>query len=872
MSAHSPTQAPTAARVVELRGGDAQGESLGVDLAGHPGAELSALSGLGLPVPRGFVVTAAHGSGSGGVDGAALDEAVSALLRDASTDGAPPLLVFRPSPPVAARGLLEPILGIGLDEAAATALGARLGDRRAAAELRCRFTQMFGSAVGGIDPYYFEEELYAEKSAAGVRHDHQLNAEQLDSLAARYERLYLEHTGHPIPATPVAQIEAALRATARAWRGPEGLALRAASGTEHIGAPAAVVHVWIQSEFGADSVSGTMSTRDPVTGAPQRCGEFVRGRRGGEPPTTPQPISGIGLAETSLQELMPGVWQQLGALGGVLEGHFGAAQEVQFGVERGALWLLGCREATLSPAGTVRATVELVDAGVLTAEQALARIRPRSLDALLHPSLDPSAPRTLLAKGLAASPGAVTGAIVLTAADAEAAHEAGRSVILVRHETTPDDIRGMIAARGVLTARGGITSHAAVVARQMGKTCVAGCGDLEIDLRGQTVTIGGVRLAAGDAITLDGSTGSVLLGQIATVEASMSPALDTLLRWADERRTVGVCANADTVEDAERGRRFGAEGIGLARTEHMFFDGDRIHVMREMIVADSPAARAAALERLRPFQRRDFEGIFRVMDGLPVTIRLLDPPLHEFLPERREDIEALGRSMGRPPAAIRGLVARLHEKNPMLGHRGCRLAISHPEIYEMQTRAIFDAALSLWAEGLDPRPQILVPLVSMAEELVAIRARIEAVAGEYGERGERLRAIPVGAMIELPRACATADAIAAHADFLSFGTNDLTQTVFGFSRDDVATFLPAYIERGLVKDDPFVVLDVDGVGGLIELACRLARKQKPEITIGICGEHAGEPRSVRWLQRGLVDYVSCSPYRVPIARVAAAQR
>ena len=871
-------------RVFFFGDGHADGDSTMRATLGGKGAGLAEMTRIGIPVPPGFTIATAE-SVAFGETGAVGEDLLAevhqsmarmgALLGKTFGDPENPLLVsVRSGSRASMPGMMDTILNVGLTDETVLGLIAKTGDERFAYDSYRRFIQMFGNVVLGVDHFYFEEEIYAVKAAAGVRNDSDLKAEDLKALIGRYKDAVRTRADVEFPTDPHDQLVQAIRAVFASWHNDRAIHYRNLEGISHDWGTAVNVQAMVFGNMGSSSATGVAFTRNPSNGAKERYGEFLANAQGEDVVAgirTPQPLSGVGGALPSLEETMPSAYAQLIEIEDTLESHYADMQDIEFTIQEDRVWILQTRTGKRTAAAAVQIAVDLANVGVISQDDAILRVRPSQVEELLHPRLDPDAKRDVIARGLAASPGAATGQIVLTAEAAEESRDAGKPCILVRLETTPEDIRGMSAAQGVLTSRGGITSHAAVVARQMGKCCVAGCADVVPNIEAGTVTIGSLTFSAGDELTLDGTRGEVIRGTVPTVDAELSPALIELLRWADERRTVGVRTNADRGGDATLARGFGAQGIGLVRTEHMFFEGKRIQAVREMILADTRDERRAALAKLQPFQRSDFEEILEAMDGCPVTIRLLDPPLHEFLPDNPADIAELAETMGRTVESVRGLVSRLHESNPMLGHRGCRLAISHPEIYEMQARAIYDATLARRAAGGDPRPQIMIPLVSMASELAIIRGRIEAVAREYDEHSETLLNIPIGTMIELPRACANAGEIAAFADFISFGTNDLTQTVFGFSRDDTASFLPAYLSTGVLREDPFSVLDTEGVGVFIEMACERARAARPEISVGLCGEHGGEPRSVAWLQRGIVDYVSCSPFRVPIARLAAAQ-
>lgn len=875
----------TATRVYCFGNGRADGDGSMKALLGGKGANLAEMTRIGIPVPPGFTITTAECIAfeqAGGRLSEALDADIEAALRGVEAildvrfgDVSAPLLVsVRSGARASMPGMMDTVLNVGLNDATLAGLIAQSGDARFAYDSYRRFVQMFGNVVLGVDHYYFEEELYAVKQAAGVREDHELDADALASLIPRFKQAVATHAATPFPEEPREQLRAAIGAVFASWHNDRAAFYREREGIPHDWGTAVNVQAMVFGNLGADCATGVAFTRDPATGERVRYGEFLPNAQGEDVVAgirTPQPLAGIGGAEPSLEETMPEAFGELMAIEDRLEQHYRDMQDIEFTIQRGRVWILQTRNGKRTTKAAVQIAVDMVAEGLIDRTEALRRVGPQSLDELLHPAIDPDAPIDVLARGLAASPGAATGAIVLSAERAEAEAALGHDVILVRTETTPEDIRGMTAARGVLTARGGITSHAAVVARQMGKCCVAGCHAVVVHRGEPRVTIGEETFSEGDVITLDGSRGLVIRGATPRVPAQMTPAFETLMSWADEAARLGVWTNADHAKDATLARSFGATGIGLVRTEHMFFEGERINAMREMILAGNEAARRKALAQLQPFQTEDFLGLLQAMDGLPVTVRLLDPPLHEFLPTRLEDLEDLASRLSISLEEVRRVVDSLHESNPMLGHRGCRLGLSYPEIYEMQARAIFDATLAAQDAGGNPQARIMVPLVSIPEELAQIRVLLDAVRASYGDRAPRLDGVAIGTMIELPRACLLADQIAEHADFLSFGTNDLTQTTYGLSRDDVSSFLPAYLARHTMPQDPFVVLDADGVGQLILLACERARAVKPTISIGICGEHGGEPRSVAWIHGTPVDYVSCSPYRVPVARLAAAQ-
>jgi pyruvate, orthophosphate dikinase len=837
----------------------------GRELLGGKGIGLAEMTQLGVPVPAGFTITtdacrAYRDAGKQYPEGlqGEIDEHLARLenrtgKRFGDTDD--PLLVsVRSGAAVSMPGMMDTILNLGLNATAVDGLAARTGNPRFAYDSFRRLIQMFGEVVDGVDGHRFEGALSELKRARGVTQDVELDADDLRRLAAEFSRLYEEETGSGFPQDAREQLRRAVAAVFDSWDSPRAQVYRRTYEIpDDIGTAVNVVQM-VFGNKGAGSGTGVCFTRDPATGEARLYGEFLPDAQGEDVVAgirTPQPIE-------EMRDSLPEAYARLIDTLGKLESHYRDMQDIEFTVEDGALFILQTRTGKRTAAAALRIAVELVDEGVITREEAVARIDPGQLDQLLHPMIDPKAEIEVAAKGLNASPGAASGAIVLDADTAEARGKAGEDVILVRWETTPDDIHGLIHARGVLTAHGGMTSHAAVVARGMGKPCVAGCEALSIDERTGEVTLGAHTLHAGDTITIDGGTGRVIVGSVPLVPAAIDENFETILGWADGLRRLKVRANADTPEDAAKAREFGAEGIGLCRTEHMFMAEDRLPVVREMILARGEDERRAALDRLLPLQQGDFEGIFEAMAGLPVTIRLLDPPLHEFLPPPEE---ATSEEM-------RARIAQLRESNPMLGTRGCRLGLQYPEIYEMQVRAIVRAARAVEERTGDaPLVEIMHPLVGFAEELRRLRELTERVAAE-----EPSVAYACGTMIELPRACIRADEIAELADFFSFGTNDLTQTALGFSRDDAeGKFLTYYLEQGVLERNPFETLDREGVGDLMRIAVERGRGVKPDLKLGICGEHGGEPRSVAFCHELGLDYVSCSPYRVPLARLAAAQ-
>ncbi|RLE33383.1 pyruvate, phosphate dikinase, partial [Candidatus Acetothermia bacterium] len=790
-----------------------------------------------------------------------------------------PLLVsVRSGAAISMPGMMDTILNLGLIDETVEGLAARSGNPRFAYDSYRRLLQMYGDVVLGLkpesetDPDPFEEILERLKKERRATLDTDLGADDLKELCRLFKRLIEEKASRPFPQDPTEQLWGAISAVFDSWDNPRAIKYRELNGIKGLLGTAVNVQAMVFGNMGDRCGTGVAFTRNPATGENAFYGEYLMNAQGEDVVAgirTPQPIS-------ALKEEMPQAYEELLAIRKKLEEHYRDMQDIEFTIEDGKLYMLQTRTGKRTAPAAVRIAVEMREEGLIDEREAILRVGPEQIDQLLHPAFDPKALEKAepLTKGLPASPGAATGAVVFSAEAAEAAAKEGKKVILVRIETSPEDIGGMAAAQGILTARGGMTSHAAVVARGMGKCCVAGAGDLLIDYEAGEFTVNGRTVKEGEAISLDGSTGKVYRGEIATIEPELSGSFGTLLDWADGIRRLGVRTNADTPRDAAQAVKFGAEGIGLCRTEHMFFEGDRIVAMREMILAEDEAGRREALKKLLPMQRGDFEGIFREMGERPVTIRLLDPPLHEFLPHDPEGQEEVAGALGVPVERIKEKVEALHEFNPMLGHRGCRLGITYPEITEMQARAIIEAACNVYKEGIKVRPEIMVPLVGNVKELRLQREVVERVAGEVlAENGLSKSEIPylIGTMIEVPRAAVTADEIAAEAEFFSFGTNDLTQMGCGFSRDDAGRFLKEYVDKGIYDADPFQVLDRGGVGKLVRTACELGRRARPEIHLGICGEHGGEPRSIAFCHEVGLDYVSCSPYRVPIARLAAAQ-
>ncbi len=856
-------------------------------LLGGKGANVAEMQRIGVPVPDGFTVTTeacvaamnAEGAWPDGLWDAVLDRLAALEERTGRRLGDPerPLLVsVRSGAVFSMPGMMDTILNLGINDAAVRGLAAESGNPRFAWDSYRRFVQMFGEVVLGVPSDDYEHALSQLKRERGVSLDTDLSAEDLEGLVATFKRITEDAAGAgAFGDDPREQLRLAINAVFESWQNPRAAVYRRANDIPDDLGTAVNIMQMVFGNLGETSGTGVCFTRNPATGAKELYGEFLVNAQGEDVVAgirTPRPLA-------EMEAALPEAYHELVATMARLEAHYGDMQDIEFTVEQGRLYLLQTRTGKRTAQAAVRVACEMVAEGVITREQAVQRIDPKQLDQLLHPTIDPDAPRDLLATGLNASPGAGVGEIVLDADTAERRGKAGTPVILVRWETTPDDIHGVIVAQGVITAHGGMTSHAAVVARGMGKPCVAGVDGLHIDLDARTIAIGGRELREGDTITMDGSTGEVLAGGSPLVPPRFDDSFREITAWADEIRRLRVRANADTPEDAERARGFGAEGIGLCRTEHMFMSEERLPSVRRMILASEEADRLAALAEIAPMQQGDFEGILRAMDGLPVTIRLLDPPLHEFLPsllEASREVERI-REHGAPGdlAAAEALLARvkeLTEANPMLGTRGCRLGLLFPEIYAMQARAIVDAALAVRAAGGDPRPEIMIPLVGFAEELRRMRELVEDVVREETERAGVDFPIQVGTMIELPRAAVVADQIAAEADFFSFGTNDLTQTVLGLSRDDAeGKFLTQYLEDGVIDKNPFQTLDVDGVGAVVRMGCEQGRAVKPELKLGVCGEHGGDPLSVGFFHDVGVDYVSCSPFRVPIARLAAAQ-
>jgi len=858
--------------------GRADGSAAMRDILGGKGAGLAEMANLGLPVPPGFTISAKLCLTylEQGTFPDELREEVDRHLKQLERiskkkfgDPQNPLLVsVRSGAAVSMPGMMETILNLGLNDATVEGLIAGSKNPRFAYDSYRRFVQMYGDVVFDLGKEPFAEVLEEFKKRRRAERDIDLPAEDLKALVQEFKSIIQAKRGAPFPDDPFAQLWGAIEAVFKSWRTRRAQDYRKVNGIPDDLGTAVNVVAMVYGNMGDDSGTGVAFTRDCRTGENVLNGDFLTNAQGEDVVSgarTPEPIAKMK------RGALAKVYRELERIATKLERHFRDVQDIEFTFEHGRLFMLQTRRAQRTGLAAVRSAVEMVDDGLITADEAVQRVPPQDLDQLFHPMVDPRASVTVVAKGLPASPGAAMGEAVFDADEAEALAKRGRKVILIRPETSPEDFHGIVAAQAVLTARGGMTSHAAVVARGMGKTCVVGATDIEVDPQAGRMRANGRVVKQGQVITVDGTTGRVILGAAKLVEPKVGVHYTKLMAWADGRRRLRVRANADIPADAQRAREFGAEGIGLCRTEHMFFEGDRITAMREMIVAPDEPGRRTALAKLLPMQRADFEGLFEAMSGYPVTIRLLDPPLHEFLPHGKAEVAGLARAMNVPAARLERLVASLVEANPMLGHRGCRLGITYPEITEMQARAIFEAACRVVSRGKKVTVEVMIPLVALVEELRRQTDIVHRVAREVFQAEGRAVPYLVGTMIELPRAALTADEIAKEADFFSFGTNDLTQTTFGLSRDDAGRFLPFYVEHGILKDDPFQVLDQDGVGKLIELAVRLGRGSRNELKIGICGEHGGEPASVKFCHHVGMNYVSCSPFRVPIARLAAAQ-
>ena len=865
--------------------GKADGSSAMRNLLGGKGCDLAEMTNLGIPVPPGFTITTEACTeyfkrGNQYPDGlweevqSHLTRLESASGRRFGDPGRPLLVSVRSGARVSMPGMMDTVLNLGLNDETVPGLAQRTKNDRFAWDCYRRLLTMFGDVVLGLDRPAFDALLDRIKAQAGVKADSEVPAPALEDLAGSYKKLIEEKTGKPFSQDPRGQLRLAIEAVFRSWNNPRAVTYRKIHGFPHDWGTAVTVMAMVFGNLGEDSGTGVAFTRDPATGERRFFGEFLVNAQGEDVVAgirTPEPIS-------ALRSRMPKAYEELLAIKDRLERHYRDMQDIEFTIQEGTLYLLQTRSGKRTAAAAVRIAVEMVREGLIDRETALLRVEPGQLNQLLHPTMDPAAKVTAIAKGLPAAPGAASGKVVFDAERAVEWTQRGEKVILVRPETSPEDVAGMHAAQGILTSRGGLTSHAAVVARGMGKCCVVGAGGVAVDEERRVFQAGGQLVREGDVISLNGTTGEVILGTVPLIQPTLSGEFKELLSWADQVRTLGVRANADTPADARKAREFGAEGIGLCRTEHMFFKPERIPIVREMIMASDSAVRAKALEQLLPMQREDFVEILRVMAGFPVTIRLLDPPLHEFLPHYDELLEEQVRlkALGQNPTRVKELeelmakVRSLQEFNPMLGHRGCRLGITFPEVYEMQVRAILEAACTLAKEGVRVDPEIMIPLTGTIGEMTLTREMTVRVAEQViAETGVRVPYL-VGTMIELPRAALVADQIAREAEFFSFGTNDLTQMTFGYSRDDVGKFLPHYLEKGLLSQDPFSVLDQEGVGELIRIGIERGRRTRPDLKVGICGEHGGEPSSVEFCHRVRMSYVSCSPFMIPVARLAAA--
>ena len=871
--------------------GKAEGKADMRNLLGGKGANLAEMSNLGLPVPPGLTVTTevctyyyAHNHSYPPELKAEVDAAVAQIGRIAGGtlgDPARPLLLsVRSGARVSMPGMMDTVLNLGLNAQTTDGLAKLTGDARFAYDSYRRFIQMYSDVVLGMDHAAFEEILDEEKDQKGVELDTDLDADDLKRIAEAYRKRVQQDLGRPFPEDVQEQLWGAIGAVFGSWHSSRANTYRKLNNIPEDWGTAVSVQAMVFGNRGNTSATGVAFTRDPATGEKLLYGEFLINAQGEDVVAgirTPQPISKIvrerqASKKPSMEEAMPAAYAELKAIGERLEQHYRDMQDVEFTVQEGKLFMLQTRAGKRTAEAALKAAVDMVGEKLIDKAVAVTRVEPEALNQLLHPTLDPDAPKEQIAVGLGASPGAATGEVAFTAEEAEKLAAENRDVILVRTETSPEDIHGMHAARGILTARGGMTSHAAVVARGMGRPCVSGAGTLKIDpVRGEMVA-GNVTIARGEVITIDGGSGQVFKGKVGLRQPELTGDFGTLMSWADEVRRLKVRTNADTETDAATARRFGAEGIGLCRTEHMFFEADRIVAVRQMILADAEEERKAALAKLLPMQRSDFEAIFQAMAGLPVTIRLLDPPLHEFLPQKEEEFEEVAAAAGTNARKLRARAIALHEANPMLGHRGCRLGITYPEIYEMQARAILEAALAVEEAGGAPvQLEIMIPLVAFKAELDMLAGRIAGVAEAIKKERGKVPAYMIGTMIELPRAALRAGEIAQTAEFFSFGTNDLTQTTLGLSRDDAGMFLNEYLSKGVIARDPFVSLDIDGVGELVKIAAERGRKTREKLKLGICGEHGGDPDSVRFCHDSGLDYVSCSPFRVPVARLAAAQ-
>jgi len=890
-SVAAKTPARKAKWVYTFGDGKAEGRARMRDLLGGKGANLAEMANLGLPVPPGFSITTelcTYFYANRKTYPKELKTQVESALAHIGKitgksfgDARNPLLVsVRSGARASMPGMMDTVLNLGLNDTTVEALAAKSGHRRFAYDSYRRFITMYSDVVLGIGHHVFEEILDEHKDKNGYMLDTDLEADDWAELVARYKERVAAELGKPFPQDPHAQLWGAIGAVFGSWMNQRAITYRRLHNIPESWGTAVNVQAMVFGNLGETSATGVAFTRNPSTGEKSLYGEFLINAQGEDVVAgirTPQEITeksrlATGSEKPSMERAMPKAYAELTRIYGLLEKHYRDMQDLEFTVEQGKLWMLQTRAGKRTAKAALRIAVDLANESLITREEAVTRVDPASLDQLLHPTIDPKAERQVIATGLPASPGAASGEVVFSSDEAELLKTQGRKVILVRIETSPEDIHGMHASEGILTTRGGMTSHAAVVARGMGKPCVSGAGAIRVDYAASTLQAGGVTVKKGDIITIDGSTGQVLTGRVAMQEPALSGDFTTLMGWADRARKLRVRANADTPNDARVAMKFGAEGIGLCRTEHMFFDEDRIRAVREMILSDDEKMRRAALAKLLPMQRNDFIELFEIMRGLPVTIRLLDPPLHEFLPHTPAEIEEVAKAMGADPRKLADRARELSEFNPMLGFRGCRLAIAYPEIAEMQARAIFEAAVEAGKRtGKPVVPEVMVPLIATRAEFDLVKARIDAMAQAVTKETKTKIGYQVGTMIELPRAALKAGEIAQSAEFFSYGTNDLTQTTFGISRDDAASFLGIYTAKGILPVDPFVSIDREGVGELVRIATERGRKVRPDLKLGICGEHGGDPASVAFCHEIGLDYVSCSPFRVPIARLAAAQ-
>ncbi len=867
------------------RGTKAEGNAGMKALLGGKGANLAEMTNLGIPVPPGFTISTEMCTvyyESGGLPKDLKTQVKEAIKKVERTMGlglgdteAPLLFSVRSGARASMPGMMDTVLNLGINDKTVHGLIKMSGNERFAWDCYRRFIQMYSDVVMGAESNELEEELEKMKKKKGVKLDTDLDAKDLKKLVGMMKAKVKELTGKELPSDPMDQLWGGIEAVFKSWDTPRAITYRKINNIPDYWGTAVNVQAMVFGNMGDNSATGVAFTRDPATGENMFYGEYLRNAQGEDVVAgirTPMPINVKGKREKShesMEEALPDQYKQLVGIYENLEHHYRDMQDIEFTIQEGNLWMLQTRTGKRTAAAAVQIAMDMVKEGLISKKEAVLRVNPDQIDQLLHPQIDPKAKKKVLGKGLPASPGAAVGRVVFSAEDAEVEAKKGK-VILVRIETSPEDIHGMNVAQGILTARGGMTSHAAVVARGMGKCCVSGVQDLVIDYDKQKCTLGCETIKKGDYISLDGTKGEVILGECKTTLPALSGAFGSLMRWADEYRKLGIRTNADTPKDAKVAREFGAEGIGLCRTEHMFFEADRILAVREMILAKDEKGRRKALDKIKPMQKGDFKGIYREMDGLPVTIRLLDPPLHEFLPNTDAEIAEVAKALKTPVKEVKAKRDALHEANPMLGHRGCRLGVTFPEIYEMQVRAIMEAACEVKKEGIDVEPEIMIPLVGHVKELEMMRTMTVEVAEEIMKAYKVKLNYLVGTMIELPRAAITADEIAEQADFFSFGTNDLTQTTFGLSRDDAGKFLPVYVEKKILPQDPFQALDQGGVGELVRIGIEKGRKTRKKLKVGICGEHGGDPSSIEFCHKLGMNYVSCSPFRVPIARLAAA--